>query len=521
MLLAFLSIAFAAYVGIAQVNQYRLSEYLDQVAKGTFTLIAEGLARHEGVKQLQWLEAVKRLTQLDLSIKSLAALPLSSGETSQLLNQHFLIKANHKEELALIYVKVPNQSHLYLSGKLKDINEPLSRVTALLILNELGRNPKETRLQVLKQLQSRFGFPIAKVDIYQSGLRGSQINRIKKGDTVVLLESTVSDQPKIFVYAPYGNSGDLLTLGPIPLFNWYPKNLLALLGLLAISLAAAMSYLCVKPLEGRLKKMTEQVSSLGLRGQFSKIDVKGSDAISDFARQVNQMSLQIHSLLENQRELTLAVSHDLKTPVARLKFRMAELEELLSDYMDPIGLPDCEQTVNGIYRDIKQLESLLQEILSYASLDRINNNMEQSPFDLGVETQTLASELSLTYPTLTITQPVAPFTAFGNPQLIRRAIENLLSNACRYASGTIEICLKQTSNLYIVTIIDDGPGIAEQQAQKIFEPFYRIDSSRNSKSGGSGLGLAIVEKIAHLHHGQARLLKSSHGATFEICWPKP
>ncbi len=489
---------------------------MKDVASGSFTLIAEGVARHEGEKREQWFAVIKRLTGLDINL--LKQLPnwFSEQQLETIHHGKVVIKSSsNKKNVVTLFISVPSTDKLYLSAEITDFNEQLSRIAALLILNELGRHPKEQRNEILEHLQRQFGFPLAVEHFEKIELDYAQQRRIIKGDIVVVLNDTTSDKPFIQVFAKYGNSGQLLTLGPIPLFNWFPRNIILLMVLIGITSLGLCSYALVRPLEKRLKVMEVEVDKIG-SNLLPSMPTEGDDAISQFAKGVNNMALRIQALLDEQKELTHAISHELRTPVARLKFRLEALAP-------PLDEEKFNRVHEGFSNDLNELSQLIDEILTFASLKNDKNVIEQQRLNLShligkliADTSMLHSHLDISLQNHSKTQVV-----IGIEYLLQRALQNLVLNAARYAKEKIIIEFFNYDDRYELKVHDDGIGIPESDWERVFIAFARMDESRTRASGGFGLGLAIVQQVARLHHGKVAVTKSRlGGAEFTFCWPK-
>lgn len=232
--------------------------------------------------------------------------------------------------------------------------------------------------------------------------------------------------------------------------------------------------------------------------------------ITDLLQALQQ---RIKQLLSSQKELTSAVSHEFRTPLARLKFAIAMIEE--------DDLHEAQYAyLDGMKRDITELEALVSEMLKFAQMDRETPKLNYSSVDLVELTQQLVKKLQ---------QGDTPkFKFMGESTLIcqcdshfiTRALQNLIGNAIKYADQVIEIRFTLVGSLLQVTISDDGIGIAEQDWPQVFKPFIRLDKSRDKEKGGFGLGLAIVEKIVHWHQGEIIVQQGPLvGASFMITIP--
>jgi len=225
------------------------------------------------------------------------------------------------------------------------------------------------------------------------------------------------------------------------------------------------------------------------------------------------MQQRISFLLNAQQELTSSVSHEFRTPLARLKFATVMLDERLSDEKSEVYIANMNS-------DINELESLVSEMLDYAKLDSQQPSLQPYPTDLvelvkvSVEKLNFDKKISLdeALPSSLIYQ--------CDPHFMARAFQNLIGNAIKYAYSQVKISLVTQHNEVQFVIEDDGRGIAEIERENVFKPFTRLDKSRGKKTGGFGLGLAIVAKIIAWHQGSYRIEHSSlGGAKFIISLP--
>ncbi|MEH6357432.1 MAG: ATP-binding protein [Pseudomonadales bacterium] len=510
-LIAALLAGLAGYVSMQVVNSYRLSAYLNSVAGGTFTLIAEGAARHTGDKRTEWLQIIERVT--DLTFEQINAIQnLSAGQQGRLEKFGLLIIPLIGEQAADIYVSLPTSEPKYLIARVTNINERLARTTALLVLNELGRWKSAERETVFADLKQVFGYPIARVKKSKAGLSAAQLRRLKRGDVFVDISDTTSSQPVIRVFAPFGNSSDVLTLGPIPLFDWYPLKLMLVIGVSILLTLLLATYLLITPLQRRLDRIASALSRMGETVIKPEVPEEGSDALTDLACQINALATRVQKLLASQQELTRAVSHELRTPVSRLTFRLALLK-------DENGKAS---QLEGMGRDLQDLNTLIDEILIYATLEQGEPQLQMEHFDLvglldGVEQEENLSNSSVIKVGKNIDQDTV---VYADRYYLKRAIKNLLSNALRYAKTEVSFVYEVSGGEYYLIVRDDGPGIPAEQCEQILKPFTKLDSSRTHASGNYGLGLSIVDQIMCWHEGCVTVNRNRFGgADFTLRWP--
>ncbi|MBT8145149.1 MAG: hypothetical protein KJO55_10630 [Gammaproteobacteria bacterium] len=223
-------------------------------------------------------------------------------------------------------------------------------------------------------------------------------------------------------------------------------------------------------------------------------------ALTGLATNLDEMSARIHSLIENQKELTSALSHEMRTPLARIRFALAVVEDKLDG-----------ETSRQINNDVTEIDRLIATLLDYARLDHPGTELQwqMTPVTAWLdETVQKARDLG---PVVSIDNQIGDSEIRIDPQLMGLAVSNLLVNAARYADRHVNIGVRRDNSHLLFTIDDDGPGIPEDQRTAVFEAFTRLDNSRNKQTGGYGLGLAIARRIAQLHGGEITASASPQG----------
>lgn len=505
-LCAVLIIGGGALLGYRLWNEDRLSEYLVNSSQGTLQLISQGLVRHQGERRLQWLALSKRVTSLPLRLISAEQLPETFRQQPQSGHLHLSVIDEQRRRL-FVPASKDQQEWLQVTLTESDINEQLMRGSQLLLLNELGRAPQAERKATLQRLQTTFTYPLHWLNNNEVTANYLQKRALAQGDTVVELLTLVDSQRAIRTLAPIGNSGDFLQQGPVPLFEPFPRMLVIAAGLLGLALLALACFLLVRPLARRLGRMADEVDQLQPSGPSHPLTIDGNDALTALAGKINTMSARIHQLLNAQRELNRAVSHELKTPLARLNFRrelaLHKLNQLSPDSLD---ISPVTEHLEGMEGSLQELNSLVEEILLYASMESTAPALAPSPVELNDLLNSLFEPLRNENPALQLSHNAYPgLRLLADPHYLRRALQNLLGNAQRYAFSQIRVTITSQPGQLCLSIEDDGPGIPPEHWQQVLEPFSRVESSRNRNSGGSGLGLAIVRQIAHWHQGDIEL----------------
>ncbi|QJR80235.1 two-component sensor histidine kinase [Alteromonas pelagimontana] len=254
------------------------------------------------------------------------------------------------------------------------------------------------------------------------------------------------------------------------------------------------------PLWRDLTAIASSLKNLNADGKLDTIKLPKRSLVSNIAEALNQMSNQVVELLARHKEMTGAVAHELRTPLARLKFALASDSPPRSDAW--IAMRD----------DVNDLERLVQEMLDYLRTENSvpELNFSSIPF-LALVEQILQRIAAHNLRKIPVTIIESDVEILGDGHFIERALENLLLNAFRYAHSHILIRTEVVNSSLLLHVEDDGEGVTDENKEKIFAPFYRPDSGRSRERGGAGLGLAIVKRIQHWHSGDCWVTDSSLG----------
>lgn len=304
-----------------------------------------------------------------------------------------------------------------------------------------------------------------------------------------------------------------------PFRFWSWPLALVLAGLVAAVLGGVVYYL-LAGLHRRLCGIEGAVSRIA-RGELETRVAEGGDFLGGrLAEAFNRMADHIQRLVSVQSEMIHGVSHELRTPVARIRFGV----QMIEDCDDPEML---RSQLGAIDSDIQELDELIDEILTYARLEQGGPIMAVQRLDIAEIVDQVIEEQQSTRPDLRIEaamteQSRARAEADAEPRYIHRAIQNLVGNATRYANERVRVACHFDDQTMRIDVEDDGKGIPEEDWDKVFTAFARLDDSRTRSSGGYGLGLSIVRRILYWHGGQAIVGRSEAlgGACFTLVWPR-
>jgi two-component system, OmpR family, sensor kinase ParS len=270
------------------------------------------------------------------------------------------------------------------------------------------------------------------------------------------------------------------------------------------------------PLWRDLQNLTVATARVG-DGDFGvRATVTPNSLLQPIASAFNVMAGRVSALLQSHRDLEQSVAHELRTPLAQLKF---DLE--LARGSDEAAERDVR--FNAMSRDLVDLEELVGELLVLASLRHAPPYLPRQVPTAALVDEALRrahDEMRASDRLIAIDGPTElPQTISCDPKYLTRALVNILRNAMRYARTRVMLSIAQENGRTVVSVDDDGPGVPPRERSRLFEPFTRLEGSRGRDSGGVGLGLAIVKSVAEWHGGVAEISDSPlGGARVSIRW---
>jgi signal transduction histidine kinase len=275
---------------------------------------------------------------------------------------------------------------------------------------------------------------------------------------------------------------------PLSRFETLVPRVLLLLAV-CFALAAYLVRMTTRP----LARLARAADAFGEDPEGPPLAEGGPSEVRKVIAAFNRMQARVRRQLQERAQLLGAISHDLQTPLTRLRLRLELLPE-----------PALRAKMQ---RDLDEMEAMVGSALEF--FRAVGKESRRQPVDVGALVDSLCEDRRETGDQVSARgTPQAPFHA--DPQALRRCLENLVGNAVRYA-GAAEIEVDDAAGQLRIAVRDRGPGIPEQELERVFEPFYRLDGSRNRASGGTGLGLSIARSIARWHGGEIRLRNAPDG----------
>ena len=293
---------------------------------------------------------------------------------------------------------------------------------------------------------------------------------------------------------------------PLPLVppSW-PRGvgLVVLLAVLFVAVAAG-AFPVVRHLTRRLESLKRGVETFGAGQLGHRVEVSGRDEVAAVAASFNDAASRVEALVRSHQSLLANASHELRSPLARMKMAVSMLDES--------SPAQRERLKREIDKNVAELDALVEEVLLASRLDGAQSPIATDPVDL----LALAAEEGARVDAA-VDGPA--IVVRGDERLLRRALRNLLENARRYGGSEVSVELARVANRVELRVCDRGPGVPDTLRERIFEPFYRLPGHAE-QAGGVGLGLSLVKQIAERHGGSVRCdVREGGGSRFVITLP--
>ncbi|HEX7944372.1 MAG TPA: HAMP domain-containing sensor histidine kinase [Phenylobacterium sp.] len=280
--------------------------------------------------------------------------------------------------------------------------------------------------------------------------------------------------------------------------DWQRRMLLVVL--VAFAVVAPLAFLFARRITAPLKRFSEAAERLGRDPQAPPVTLTGPAEIGVAAEAFNNMQARVKRYIDDRTAMVGAISHDLRTPLARIRFKLERAESGLKD---------------SVLGDIAQMEQMIQGVLAFIRDESTPRRREK--LDLLSLVECVADDAALVGQDVEIVRSET-LTVEGDAVALQRLFVNLVDNAVKYG-GQARIGLSREGDLAVVKIADAGPGLSPEDLDRAFQPFFRADPSRNVDSGGIGLGLPIARSTARAHGGDVELAPGTTGLVARVTLP--
>ena len=308
---------------------------------------------------------------------------------------------------------------------------------------------------------------------------------------VLIFKGTRDNSESGSAWVELSNGGWLsVTVADLPVPG--PGRLALRLALVAI-VVAPISFWAARKLSAPLAAFAEAAEKLGIDSGAPPLREQGPRELRTATRAFNRMQERLKRFIDDRTRMLAAMSHDLRTPLTRLRLRAEFVED-----------PEQQQKMLA---ELDEMTAMIDGTLAFAREDAKREDARR--LDLGELVASVCDDAADANEDVTF-EPAPRCEIFGRPIALRRAIANVVDNAIKYAGGA-RVRVAARGAEFAVEIDDDGPGIPEHERERVFAPFYRIETSRSRETGGTGLGLAVARSIVHAHGGDIRLAGRAGG----------
>lgn len=286
--------------------------------------------------------------------------------------------------------------------------------------------------------------------------------------------------------------------------------------LLVIGVTGTLGWLAASFIVSPIRKVTATVDKFGKGDLSARANMKRNDEIGELARSFDGMAERLETLLLSERRLLQDISHELRSPLTRLKLAI----RLTRNATDP------NTALDRVDRETNRITSLVSEIIEMTRMEGDPLSRSAEPVNIGqVVKETVEDcriEAQLFRRCSIRVEGELSGTVVGDSELLRRAFENVLRNAIRYSpeGANIDVTVDDHSKMVNLTVRDYGSGVPAELLNQIFEPFYRVEEARDEDTGGVGLGLSIAKRAVRLHRGTIVAENASPGLRVQISLPK-
>lgn len=485
---------------------------------GELALLAQDLNQFAIEDREQALADIQQHYGFSLTLIDINNLPIDSDELKQLRQGEAV--ATIEDELRLHYLLDDGETVVSLldprlpAKHLMSEFERISMGGFWLVETRLLSQPEDQWTEVLDDIAKHFDFPVSMLSLETLELAATDFEKLQSGRIVSFVEEATISAVSVF-YKRIGDSQYVIKAGPVDsqsqpvtvLFLCLYYALMAMIILLPL-------IIWLLPTARSMSRLHKATQAFG-RGEFNaRATSYRFSHIKELSIAFNAMAEKIQTLFDSHKLLTTAVSHDLRTPLSRLEFAI----ELLRSSNDE---HQREKQLSRMEGAVEELNNLVAEMLLFARFDREKPRFNLELVDIKYWLTSEAEHWRQGKKCVIV-------ECYCDDQLrahidryyMGRVLNNLLRNAVQYCRKRVSVYFDVKGRYCFLSVEDDGYGIAVDDRERVFEPFVRLEESRNRSSGGTGLGLAIVRQIV-LWQGGSISVQSSPlgGAKFVLSWP--
>ncbi|MBC3767564.1 ATP-binding protein [Neptunicella marina] len=500
-----------SYSPIQLFNNHIESTRFIQAYRGSFYLLQQALQSTSADDQQHKLADLQQQFGFELKLSRLSDFANAPAVQQDLINNQIVFINSEPEWLAQRLTDSQWVVMLAVDFALQEEIKRGAQGTVFLLKQQLSQLPVESWPSTLKQLEPHFAARLYLQTKEQFSLTPLQNRQ--------MAEFGFSWKPEAdgqLTFITQLNDSTYLIAQALPISSANPFNIIYLLLVFVVLISLCM-FLWVWPLWRDIGKLSKAASDFGAGQLNAQASLAKTSAISALGAQFNTMAKRIEELINNQRQLTNAIAHDLRTPLYRLRFAFEMLD---SPELTPQDIQRYRERISG---SIDDLDHLINQTLVLARYNRSSLPLNMTRVMLADKLKQDVQIMQLQQPAVQFDIQIAPSlqqqTFYLDESAFMRAVNNLLANASRFAHSQIRISVQQQGeHRYSLSVEDDGEGVKDEDKTRILLPFTQASGSTNTTTG-HGLGLAIVQQIAQLHNGTVLVENSLlGGARFTLCW---
>jgi len=512
-----------AYNPITMLSTYVDEPYLLKLFGGSFELIEHNVMAMDAEQRQARFSEISDLYGTKLVMQKLDDLELSNLEKRRLAGHRTRLLLDPNHQLARL---LPDEQHvivMYLEEQEEQRAYRQSRGTFALVSRMIQNQPQAHWEALVQELQSWSPVRLALIDHGPREHAGAITNSFSEA----ALSWYEYDNNQEVIFIDLANSNKTLMFGPIPSESHVIMSHTYITGAIILAVISVVLGLWLVPVWKNLNQVKLGAREFGRGHLDSRVKIQRNSVVAQVGDSFNRMADRIQNLIKTNQFLTNAVAHDLRTPLARLRFA----HEMLSS-------GDCSREEktrykNNIEASIEALEHLINQSITYSRYDRSADARRFATCCFAELIRQEVEQIKVDVPSLLFSIKIDPELE-KSEQLIdknalRRALSNLLGNAMKHATSQVLVTFSLSQGdsglhnkmCYVVAVDDDGEGVEEQDRARIFEPFVQVNNEARDATLGHGFGLAIVSKVAEWHGGVIMVEQSEtlNGASFRLSWP--
>ncbi len=497
---------------IAKINEILSKEFYQEIYGPTLHTIHEDLNNQLPKDWEQYIKSLQPHFGMSLKLVDITEFPFSAANLASIKAGEMVYHIS--DPSALVMRIEQSEQAIYLAMDLA--NDEYGKMQAkgpiFLLVREVKKSPKDQRAAQLSNLTvtlpiiatiehlDSLELPEEEKSLLLAGEVGSAISK----DGELILFALIDDKDVLRVIDDQSTSVEMLFMGAV------------VMGIMLC--IAAVMLLWAIPLWRDLKRLVTTTNQYGNGDLQARAKTSKWSVVAQLSTSFNKMANSVEKLVLGHRDLTNAIAHDLRTPLYRLRFAL----EMLKD--DSISKENRDKYNSSVEKSIDDLDHLINQTLILSRYSRSDSNVNQIvPCVLQPILRSEINHFHLEHPTLSVEFNCASLIESEDVMVDRRAMiramNNLLSNAARYAKSRVVVTFERHTKGWVLIIEDDGIGIPQDLWESIFDPFTQVDNEERNTKAGHGLGLAIVKQIAIWHEGDAFVSQSAlGGAKFTLCW---